>query len=233
VAPRRFFFLKPMFKKLHDWAINPVRPEFDVQAQAEKRDAYRKGFRWLRAERLSGFCRPFIIGHSIGWQIASPIDITFFPIEEFQFQASETEAQALALKNGFNHLWERDGIYFGVATKTPIRMFDYVIEGGHEAMFVLNGEGTLEWRLGFEVQPPSECGAYLMDDPTDPKGLCLPGFFSHDQIVRLNAQGGLSLAVKPTRVVKINRGDIIARLLLLPPNALAVNTTDAKKDVTE
>lgn len=80
---------------MYDWAIEPVKPKINTHDEAEKRRVYRTGFRFLRAERQSAFCRPSINAQTMGWHILSPVDITFSPISETQFRASEEEAKAI------------------------------------------------------------------------------------------------------------------------------------------
>jgi hypothetical protein len=189
----------------------------------EKRRIYKSGFRFLRTDRQSAFCPPSANAQLIGWHILSPVDVLLSPINEVQFQASEEEAKAIASQAGFNYLWQRDGVYIGVTTAIPLRLFDYKTSEGSEAMFILNGEGTLEWRLGFQVLPPVGCGVLILDDPSFPKDLCIPGFMSYENLLSLNSKGGLSIAIKPTRSASIKRGDIIARLLLMPSDTVDLN----------
>ncbi|MEU2956990.1 hypothetical protein ABZ633_38775, partial [Streptomyces xanthochromogenes] len=94
--------------------------------------------------------------------------------------------------------------------------------GGWEGMFIPNGQGTVEWRLGFAAQIPP--GTFLMVMP--PPIPCAPGLGVPLGVIPAKAvnamadRGGMSIAVQIDHPVSIHRGQEIARIVLLHPDSL-------------
>ena len=213
-----------LFSRIYEWAVLPVHRSFDVKSAIEKRRLYKNNFRWLRSERVAGFCKPFQTANRIGWSFISPIDIKLSKIEEVQFEGSNEEAQQIATQLGLNHVWERGGIKIGIKTETPLRLYDFKRqEDIWEAMFIINGEGSLEWKLGFDINIHPNQNIIILDDPMNPKGICLNGVLSYKQLKKINESTGFALPVKPTSEIIIKRGDVIGMFMIVTNETIALN----------
>lgn len=209
-----------VFSKKFEWSLAPLKPSIDIESAAQRKRYYENNFRWLRSDRLPEFCRPYRMAYELGWQILSPIDIILYPIEEIQFQASQDELDQIANKSNFTHLWNREGTFIGVRTTMHLRMYDFKVADGWEAMFILNGDSSLEWKLGLDVNLSEGCSLLLIDDYYKPKHLCVPGILSQKQLLKMNASSGLSIAVRPLMQKYIKRGDVIARAIIISDASL-------------
>lgn len=87
-------------------------------------------------------------------------------------------------------------------------------------MFVPNGDGTVEWRLGWSAEIPA--GYYLLLLPFEErKGWELPtGLLDQKTLSRQAGTIGMSIPIKPLTTTTIRRGEIIGRLVLLPKESL-------------
>lgn len=212
------------FEPIFEWAILPTRRKIDTKKDLEKRKVYSKGFRWYRAERQASFCKPFQLASTFGWLIHSPVDITFSPIEESQFEADDSEIQDIAQKAGFNHVWNRNGTNIGIKTEMPLRLYDFKKDNNWEAMFILNGGGTLEWKLGFKINLKSNQHVLTLDNLSDPLNLCVPGILSKEQLDRMNKKTGFSLAISPKKKLTVLRGDVVGIVTIITDETLKLNT---------
>jgi hypothetical protein len=98
--------------------------------------------------------------------------------------------------------------------------------GNWESMFVPNGSGTVEWRLGWGIEIPERY--FLMIIGAGLAGLEIPlGVVAADTVNAMTARGGFSIAVHPAGVAHIQRGDPIARLVLLHPDSLQAHAERA------
>jgi hypothetical protein len=94
-------------------------------------------------------------------------------------------------------------------------------------MFLPNGEGTVEWHLGWAARIPDD--HLLMVSAIDGAALEVPtGVMTPRQVNRTWDGIGMSVAIKPTRPVRLARGEPFARITLLHRDTL-----QAKLDVHE
>jgi hypothetical protein len=87
-------------------------------------------------------------------------------------------------------------------------------------MFIPNGQGSAEWRLGWALRIPEDNFLLVtsLDDPTD---LTVPtGVLTARQVNRTWEDGGFSIAVRPERALTLTRGQPIARIVLLAKQSL-------------
>jgi len=89
-------------------------------------------------------------------------------------------------------------------------------------MFILNGQGSIEWRLGWEIQIPNNYHIMVMplDDLMDIN--IISGILSSNIVEQINRDSGMSIAIKPQRNIFIKRGQAIARIILLHSDSLAI-----------
>lgn len=93
-------------------------------------------------------------------------------------------------------------------------------------MFVPNGQGTLEWRLGWAATIPT--GTFLMVLPPPdhaPNGLHVTtGVIPAKTVNAMTDRGGMSIAIRPEHPVTVHGGQEIARIMLLHPDSLRATT---------
>lgn len=89
-------------------------------------------------------------------------------------------------------------------------------------MFLPNGEGSLEWRLSFDVELPEGCSLLVQD--AGQKGFrVVMGVLPGPVMSRMNAASGFSLALRPERQTRVKRGDPIAQLIAISRDTLRMN----------
>ncbi|MET7694377.1 hypothetical protein ABZT06_41650 [Streptomyces sp. NPDC005483] len=91
---------------------------------------------------------------------------------------------------------------------------------GWENMFLPNGAGTVEWRLGWAADVPR--GYFLLVMPLPGlEGLEVPvGILTSTVIARMAQDNGVSIAVRPTDRAVVRRGQPLARIVLLHADSL-------------
>ncbi|GAA1305984.1 hypothetical protein GCM10009647_025000 [Streptomyces sanglieri] len=117
-------------------------------------------------------------------------------------------------------MWQRGENWIAARDADWLHLGDHRSpNGGWEGMFVPNGQGTLEWRLGWAATIPT--GTFLMVMPPPdhaPDGLQVPiGVIPAKAVNAMTDRGGMSIAVRPEHPVTVHRGQGIARIMLLHP----------------
>ncbi|MGY2011965.1 hypothetical protein ACW9HC_33765 [Nocardia gipuzkoensis] len=163
------------------------------------------------------------MGQELGWRVHSPIDISFTPIDQIEVDASVNPEAAGSAVNR-TELWRREKSHLAVA-KTPwLHLYPFKTERGWEDMFLPNGRGTVEWRLGWAIDIPRGYFLLILPPLSPIGGLDIPcGILSSTVTSRASRDSGISIAVRPTAPVEIRRGDEIARLVLLHADSLQVH----------
>lgn len=207
------------FHRLYAWAIEPRRHTVDRHAARADATVYRESFRYVRAERRPQMCAPWVMGAELGWRVHSPIDVTLTPLDQLEVDSAETtEASRVT---GRSELWGRERSHLAVERTSWLRLFQFSTARGWENMFLPNGAGTVEWRLGWAADIPR--GYFLLVMPSDagPAGLEIPtGVLSNTVTTRMSAEAGASLAIRPTSTIPVKRGQEIARIVLLHADSL-------------
>ena len=90
-------------------------------------------------------------------------------------------------------------------------------------MFVPNGEGSVEWHLGWQLHMPEDFYLLILPSPELPDLQVPPGVLDAATVRRLNNEHGVSIAVRPRASVKIKRRQPVARLILLHEDSLKVS----------
>ncbi|MBW4717319.1 hypothetical protein [Saccharothrix obliqua] len=86
-------------------------------------------------------------------------------------------------------------------------------------MFVPNGSGTVEWRLGWGIRIPDRYLLLVLG--AGHPGLEIPlGILLARVVNAMTDRGGFSLAVHPTEPTTVRRGDPVARVVLLHPDSV-------------
>jgi hypothetical protein len=212
----------------YPWAILPAKPRVDRTAARETADVYSKHFRYLRQLRTANACPPWVLGQELGWIIASPVDVTMGRIEEVQFHA-ESREEAISVGRMLNRteIWERETGWFATRSDGWLKLTQFRgPEDRWEAMFLPNGDGTVEWRLGWGARIPNDMFLLIMG--LNESELQIPlGIMAAKYVNRTYEFGGLSIAVRPLGPVTVTRGMPIARMVLLHRDTIQATSAEA------
>lgn len=205
--------MKVIFKREFEWALLPEKKQFS-SSDFDNKKLYENNFRWLRQNRKKELCFPWRSGNELGWYICSPIDVTLYPLEDIELSLDPKELENIHKVLGFKNLWKREGSYISVSNDW---MKLYQFKGNTsswETMFIPNGEGTIEWRLGFSVVIPDEYSILISPLEGD-LGYSIPfGLLTKKHLSSMNSNGGISIALNPLKKVKLSRGAPIARIIV-------------------
>ncbi|MFJ3594599.1 hypothetical protein ACIQUY_34985 [Streptomyces sp. NPDC090231] len=209
------------------WALPPDKLRVDRAAARAERDAYETGFRHKRIARLPADCPPWVLGQELGWTVRSPITATLTPLDDTDFGVPDEEAVPdVARRAQRTQMWKHGQAWIATADTTWLRLHDYRTPQGWESMFLPNGSGTVEWRLGWSARIPDQRFLMVMPPPTPNPHLDVPvGIIAARTLNAMNGPGGISIAVRPTAPVTLHRGDPLARIVLLHPDTLRANAT--------
>jgi hypothetical protein len=184
----------------------------------------------MRRERVPELCWPARLGADFGWLIPSPVHIRMTPIDDIEIAGGdEQQAQAFAATTGYDSLWPRGGNYIAVRNAGWIREADVRSDRGFESMFVPNGQGSLEWHLGWNVEIPDGHFLFVFGLSSLPELEIPAGVLDSSTLQRLNGTTGMALAIRPRAPVEIVRGQPVARMIVLHPDSLQMKmiTEDA------
>ncbi|GAA2507716.1 hypothetical protein [Winogradskya humida] len=211
---------------MQPWALVPQAHRIDRRGAREERDAYHDHFRYKRITRLASDCPPWVLGQELGWVVRSPITVEMTPVGDIDFGLPEGEdLRVVGNKVGRSEMWRRGAGWIATRDTDWLRFHDFQTPAGWESMFLPNGAGTVEWRLGWGIQIPERYFVMVlgMAEP----GLTVPvGVIPARTANAMTSQGGFSIAIEPTRTVKLNRGDPVARIVLLHPESLQATVAE-------
>jgi hypothetical protein len=209
-------------RRIYDWALLPHSLHVDRAGPREEAQILAKDFRYHRVFRRPDACPPWVMGQELGWAIPSPVTIDFTPLGDVQLAAGEAEELSQAARLfGREEFWHRGDSFIATNRNEWLRSFQYRGRNGSwEGMFLPNGSGSVEWRLGFSLRIPDE--SYLLVTGLDnADGFTVPtGVLTSRQVNRTQEQGGFSMAFRPDRPVTVTRGQPIARIVLLNRDTL-------------
>lgn len=160
------------------------------------------------------------MGQEAGWQLLAPLSVTLSPIEDAQIGPDEDLTTAGRIL-GMSEFWRRGEGYLATKPASWLRAHQYRGPGdAWESMFIPNGQGSAEWHLGFAARIP-ESYLLLITGLDDLPGLQVPtGILTDRQVNRTWDGPGLSVAIRPTDTVRLQRGQPFARMLLLHRDSL-------------
>lgn len=216
------------FRTLQPWALLPAKPRVDRAEARAERDAYRESFRYLRVPRLPADCPPWVLGQELGWSVRSPLTLTMKPLDDVGLAVPDSEdPHQVGRRLGGQGMWQRGKDWIATGNTAWLHLGDYRTQGGNwEGMFLPNGLGTVEWRLGWAATVPT--GTFLMVMPPPdgpPNGLTVPlGVIPAKAVNAMTARGGMSIAIRPHQDTTIHRGQEVARIVLLHPDSLRTTT---------
>lgn len=212
------------FRKEFDWAVLPEKKQI-VPADHDNSELYSKNFRWVRQYRKKELCLPWRAGNELGWYILSPIDVTLYPVDDVELHLEPEELESTHRILGFKNLWKRDRSYISVPNDW---MKLYQFRSGDQswdAMFLPNGQGSVEWRQGFSISIPDKHSLLVM--PIDSNaGVSIPfGLLTKKQLDQMSENGGVSLAVVPREKTTLTRGQPVARIILVSNESICAKAT--------
>jgi hypothetical protein len=213
------------FAARYPWALVPRAARVDRERAKAESAVFRDSFRWVRRDRVSEFCPPWTMGQELGWRVFSPMEVALTPLEQVEVESGE-DPQAAALAAGASELWQREGTALAVRETPWLHLYQYrSVNGRWENMFLPNGQGTVEWRLGWTAEIPR--GYFLLVLPSGTEaGLEVPsGILSTTVCDKMAAAGTAAIAVRPTRATTVRRGQEIARLVLLHADSIRARAT--------
>ncbi|WP_255596431.1 hypothetical protein [Cellulomonas sp. C5510] len=201
-------------RREYEWALPPEKHRTDRTAAHDEATLLAQHFRYVRRVRYPEACPPWVLGQELGWIIRAPLTVTVSPVHDLQVDA-EADPNEIARLAGTSEFWSRSGGFITAPRSPWLRLHQFRgSSGAWEAVFLPNGDGSVEWRLGFSVDIPDEY--FLLTQSIGVPGIDVPpGVLTARQLRRSIGAGGISLAFRPTGDVSIQRGDPIARLVLL------------------
>ncbi|MDB9338382.1 hypothetical protein [Nodularia spumigena] len=216
--------MEVVFKQKYSWSILPFKQKVDLKLEKQKSQIYEQNFRWFRRSRVAELCVPWRLANEIGWIIPSPVDITLTPIHDIEISCAKEEISNICKITGTTELWNRDNSYFAIQKASWLRLYDFQTPSGWESMFIINGQGSVEWRLGWEIQIPTNY--YIMIMPLDSFAEIniVPGILESNILERINHSSGISIAINPQKNIVVKRGQAIARVILLHADSLTAKT---------
>ncbi|MEU6722007.1 hypothetical protein ABZ897_62145 [Nonomuraea sp. NPDC046802] len=229
------------FDALYEWAIPPEKVKLPRSAERETGELYQRNFRYQRHVRRAGACPPWVLGQELGWIVRCPIDVTLTPVDDVQFGTTDNdasngdsngdpgtgEADLAAVGRMLNRpeVWRRGQGWLATPRTDWLRFHQFKNQrGAWEGMFVPNGEGSVEWRLGWSASIPADMFLLITGLDT-PCGLEIPTGVLPARHVNATADGpGMSLAVRPHQATRLTRGAPLARIVLLHRASLQATT---------
>jgi len=209
------------FRRLIQTAI---LPEKEKLAKPELLD---REARWIKNRRVKGVCWPYRSAKELGWTLYSPVDVAIHPLSEIQTTMDKPEEFArLKQLTDMDEWVQKDDILLGVKPSSWYKIHEYEYEGRYRSMFIPNGEGTLEWRLGWSVDIPDD--HLLLIQPIEMKDarfIVHPGLLMGTSVQSVQLHLGLPIAFEPLQPCKIIRGEPLAKLFVLPKSVLAIKST--------
>lgn len=207
--------------QLHEWAILPLKPQVDRAGPRAEANLLAENFRYRRDFRRADACPPWIMGQELGWVIPSPVTVTLTPLDDVQLAADDSELREAGRLFGRDELWRRGEGFIATTRNDWLRTHQYRgPDGSWRGMFLPNGEGTVEWRLGWALRIP-EGSFLLVTSLDDAEGFTVPtGVLTDWQVNRTWDQDGFSIALRPDRAVRLVRGQPVARIVLLSRETL-------------
>jgi len=217
-------------RRVHDWALLPVKHHLDRAASQAEAGHLATDFRYTRDFRRPTACPPWVLGQEAGWRLLSPLTLTLSPIEDAQVAGEEADLAAAGRLLGMGEFWRRGEGYLATRTASWLRLHQYRGASGEwESMFLPNGHGSAEWHLGFAARIPEQYLLLVTSLDDGPAGLDVPtGILTDRQVNRSWDGAGFTAAIRPTSTVRLVRGEPFARLLLLHRDSLQAKLSEAE-----
>lgn len=190
----------------------PEQRTADIEGAKERERLYRENFQYLRAARQPEFCAPWVLGQRIGWRVLSPVDVTVTPLPQVEVAGDDSATAAAAV--GKREVWLRGGTALAMDRPPWLHLYRFRESDGWGNMFVPNGHGTVEWRLGWSPDNVDALSIMIFPSENLPELGVLVGVLTPASLERMRPTG-FSVAFRPHGEVPIARGQEIARIVLV------------------
>lgn len=201
---------KVKFIKLTDWTLLPIKERVTNEWIDDK------DIRWIKNRRVKGACWPYKMAKEIGWTVFSPIDVEIQPVTEMQVECKDqSELEELRSLTGIDFWVKREQVYIGVKPDGWFRVHQAKVNDVWQCMFIPNGEGSFEWKLGWGIEIPDEYVLLFQPLENQMDFILHPGLLTAKSLHKFNMGLGLPIAFEPKISKIIRRGDPIAKLLVI------------------
>lgn len=174
----------------------------------------------MRAERLPEFCPPWVQGQTIGWRVHSPIDVELSPLTQHEVAVTDSPQDA-ARTVGAKQVWFREQTALALDPPSWLSAYQFKKGENWENMFIPNGMGTVEWRLGWTASDCGSIGLLIIPNPQLPELGVEIGLLSARTLERMETTG-VSIAICPGQSIPIARGQEIARIIPIHPDTVGL-----------
>lgn len=208
------------FIQKYKWAILPTKNKTNIEDIREKTKIYSEEFRWVRSSRSKELCWSWRLAQEIGWDIRSPIDVKMMPLDDIQITNNMMEIKTFNEFISNSHVWRRNKEAIVMPKQSWVNLYQYRTNSNWESIFIPNGNGSVEWHLGFNIQIPEF--TYLLVIPFHEKtGLDVEmGILDNKSLDKMNTVSSMSIVIRPNSNIEIFRGDKIAKLILISADDL-------------
>lgn len=118
---------------------------------------------------------------------------------------------------------KRDDIYIGLKPDGWFRVHQAKVDGIWHSMFVPNGEGSFEWKMGWNVEIPEDFVLLLQPLAGEDHFIVHSGLLTAKRLIPFHYGLGLPIAFEPKKKKLIRRGDPLAKMLIFHKSTLTLN----------
>ena len=227
------------FRKVHPWAILPKKPKIDPKPKREEARLMAEHFAWVRASRSAELCWPWRMSQELGWIVESPVTVTMEAFHDVEALCPPDKLRYVSMLANATENWNFNGddgksqrLHF-TRNAGWTALYDFIVPGGGmEHMFFINGLGSVEWVLGWEAVIPPNYSMLILPFGPIPNLEVMMGVLEARTLAKREGQThGISIPVRPTGRVPLQRGQPIARIVLLHEDSLkasAASDTEAE-----
>jgi hypothetical protein len=217
--------MEVVFRAIYPWAVLPRKIKIDAKAKEAEARMFEEQFRWIRISRSAELCWPWRLGQELGWVIDSPVTIAMDALHDVEAMCPPADNRALSVAANCTEAWsfkdDQGNLQRAHYTRYAgwVGLYDFRNGDHYERMFYINGQGSVEWVLGWEMRIPPQYFAMLLPYEHIPNLEVLVGLIDHKNLKK-PGKSGLSIAIRPTGPVQLRRGQPIARVILLHGDSL-------------
>jgi len=218
------------FRALYPWALLPRKIKIDPQPKQSEVRVVEENFRWLRISRSPELCWPWRLGQELGWVIESPVSVTMDVLHDVEVHGPPEALRNLGMITNSSENWsfsDPDGSPERIqCTRMAgwLALYDFRNGDEYNRMFFANGQGSVEWIMGWEVRVALGYFVLLMPHEPIPNLEIIVGVLDAKSLKR-PGRNGLAIAVRPTGPVTLTRGQPVARLVLLHADSIRERAT--------
>jgi hypothetical protein len=212
------------FRQVYPWALLPRKVKIDHAAKRDEVQLFEENFRWIRISRSAELCRPWRLGQEVGWVIDSPVTVTMDALHDVQVACPPEAMRVVSNLANATENWTFNAGERIHLTRAAgwLALYDFRNKDGYTRMFWANGQGSVEWVMGWDVSIPPNYYVMILPYEYIPNLEVISGVLDSRSLLRPPGRISFSLAVRPTGPVSVKRGQPVARLILLHPDTFRV-----------